>query len=111
MGENRSLRSFRSIVDRKKWQAQTSLHIGNLNCRGKNVMRVRHACTLSALAIALSIVAPRAMLADTIVQNSGAATPGFPGTFNFIGYNSSNVAFGQNVPSQFLEFGGRFHPS
>lgn len=74
-------------------------------------MRVRHAGTLSALAIVLSIVAPRAMLADTIVQNSGAVTPGFPGTFNFIGYNSSNVAFGQNVPSQFLEFGGRFHPS
>ncbi|QND70009.1 PEP-CTERM sorting domain-containing protein [Tardiphaga robiniae] len=48
-------------------------------------------------------------LADTIVQNTG--TPGFPGTFNFIGYNSSSVAFGQSVPSQFLEFGGRFHPN
>jgi len=48
-------------------------------------------------------------LADTIVQNTG--TPGFPGTFNSIGYNSSSVAFGQSVPSQFLEFGGRFHPN
>lgn len=46
--------------------------------------------------------------ADVIVQNTN--TPGFPGTFNYIGYNSSNVAFGQSVPSQFLAFGGRFHP-
>jgi hypothetical protein len=59
-------------------------------------------------AIAALIVAPTITQADTIVQNTG--TSGFPGTFNFIGYNSSNVAFGQNVASQFLEFGGRFHP-
>ena len=60
-------------------------------------------------AIAALIVAPTITQADTIVQNT--FTPGFPGTFNFIGYNSSNVAFGQPVASQFLEFGGRFHPS
>jgi len=59
-------------------------------------------------AIAALIVAPTITQADTIVQNT--QTPGFPGTFNFIGYNSSNVAFGQTVASQFLEFGGRFHP-
>ncbi len=64
---------------------------------------------LVAIAIAAAISSLSAGRADTIVQNT--ATPGFPGTFNFIGYNSSNVAFGQNVPSQFLEFGGRFHPS
>lgn len=55
------------------------------------------------------VLCPTIAQADTIVQNSGV--PGFPGTFNFIGYNSSNVAFGQSIPSQFLEFGGRFHPS
>src|SRR6266496_646225 len=59
-------------------------------------------------AIAALIVAPTITQADTIVQNT--QTHGFPGTFNFIGYNSSNVAFGQTVASQFLEFGGRFHP-
>ncbi|MEH2485856.1 hypothetical protein V1280_001795 [Bradyrhizobium sp. AZCC 2230] len=59
--------------------------------------------------IATLILAPAIAHANTIVQNTG--TPGFPGTFNFIGYNSSNVAFGQPVASQFLEFGGRFHPS
>ena len=64
---------------------------------------------LATIAIAALIVAPTITQADTIVQNTG--TPGFPGTFNFIGYNSSNVAFGQPVASQFLEFGGRFHPS
>src|SRR4051794_7744217 len=59
--------------------------------------------------VAALILAPALAHADTIVQNTN--TPGFPGTFNFIGYNSSNVAFGQPVASQFLEFGGRFHPS
>jgi hypothetical protein len=38
--------------------------------------------------------------ADTIVQNTGIQ--GFPGTFNYVGYNSSNVAFGQPVASEFL---------
>lgn len=47
--------------------------------------------------------------ADTIVQNTGIS--GFPGTFNYIGYNSSNVAFGQPVSTEFLAFGGRFHLS
>lgn len=74
-------------------------------------MRVFHSRKLSAIAAVALIAAPSAVLADTIVQNNGAVTPGFPGTFNFIGYNSSNVAFGQNVQSQFLEFGGRFHSS
>ncbi|MEH2536001.1 hypothetical protein V1277_004699 [Bradyrhizobium sp. AZCC 1588] len=60
-------------------------------------------------AVAVVIGASTVARADTIVQNT--QTPGFPGTFNFIGYNSSNVAFGQPVASQFLEFGGRFHPS
>ena len=46
--------------------------------------------------------------ADTIVQNTGIQ--GFPGTFNYVGYNSSNVAFGQPVASEFLSFGGRFSP-
>jgi hypothetical protein len=64
---------------------------------------------LATFAIAALIVAPTTAQADIIVQNTG--TPGFPGTYNFIGYNSSNVAFGQPVASQFLEFGGRFHPS
>lgn len=59
--------------------------------------------------IAALMLAPAIAQADTIVENSGVS--GFPGTFNFIGYNSSNVAFGQPVASQFLEFGGRFHPS
>jgi hypothetical protein len=68
---------------------------------GKRVNRV--------LVLASLIFAPTITHADTIVENTG--TPGFPGTFNFIGYNSSNVAFGQPVASQFLEFGGRFHPS
>jgi len=62
-----------------------------------------------ALAIAGLIFVPAIAQADVIVQNTGV--PGFPGTFNFVGYNSSNVAFGQPVASQFLEFGGRFHPS
>ncbi|SHK60343.1 hypothetical protein SAMN05444321_0014 [Bradyrhizobium lablabi] len=62
-----------------------------------------------SICIATLILAPAFAQADTIVQNT--QTPGFPGTFNFIGYNSSNVAFGQPVASQFLEFGGRFHPS
>jgi hypothetical protein len=64
---------------------------------------------LATFAIAALIVAPTITQADTIVQNVGVS--GFPGTFNFIGYNSSNVAFGQPVASQFLEFGGRFHPN
>lgn len=75
------------------------------------VFRSQHPKLLNyrwAFAIAALIAAPTVTLADTIVQNSGV--PGFPGTFNFIGYNSSNVAFGQPVASQFLEFGGRFHP-
>jgi hypothetical protein len=73
------------------------------------VMRGFHSRKLAAIAIVFLIAAPTVTQADTIVQNTGTA--GFPGTFNFIGYNSSSVAFGQNVPSQFLEFGGRFHPS
>jgi hypothetical protein len=64
---------------------------------------------LTAVAIVALLNVPFVAQADTIVQNQG--TPGFPGTFNFIGYNSSNVAFGQPVASQFIEFGGRFHPS
>jgi PEP-CTERM motif len=60
------------------------------------------------LAVAVLITAPSVARADVIVQNTGVT--GFPGTFNFIGYNSSNVAFGQPVASKFLEFGGRFHP-
>lgn len=62
-----------------------------------------------SLFVAALMFAPVSAQADTIIQNT--QTPGFPGTFNFIGYNSSNVAFGQTVASQFLEFGGRFHPS
>src|ERR1700759_4214243 len=46
--------------------------------------------------------------ADPIVQHTN--TPGLPGTFNYVGYNSSNVAFGQPVASEFLSFGGRFSP-
>jgi hypothetical protein len=61
-----------------------------------------------ALAIAALIVVPTVTQAAVILQNTGI--PGFPGTFNFIGYNSTNVAFGQPVASRFLEFGGRFHP-
>ena len=72
-------------------------------------MRGFYSKNLAAIAIGALIAAPTVTQADTIVENTG--TPGFPGTFNFIGYNSSSVAFGQNVPSQFLEFGGRFHPS
>jgi len=62
-----------------------------------------------SICIATLILAPAIAQANTIVENSGVS--GFPGTFNFIGYNSSNVAFGQPVRSQFLEFGGRFHPA
>lgn len=40
-----------------------------------------------------------------------ALAAGFPGTFNYIGYNSSNAAFGQPVASDFLAFGGRFYVS
>ena len=58
---------------------------------------------------ALVVLGPSIVQADTIVQNTG--TPGFAGTFNYIGYNSSNVAFGQAVASEFLAFGGRFHPA
>jgi hypothetical protein len=61
------------------------------------------------VAIAALIIAPTVTQADVIVQNTG--TPGFPGTFNYVGYNSSNVAFGQPVASQFLSFGGRFSTS
>jgi hypothetical protein len=61
------------------------------------------------LAIASLIIAPTIAQADTIVENT--LTPGFPGTFSYIGYNSSNVAFGQPVASTFLAFGGRFHSS
>jgi hypothetical protein len=71
--------------------------------------RGKLACCQRLIAIASLIAAPAIAQADTIAQNT--QTPGFPGTFNFIGYNSTNVAFGQNVASQFLEFGGRFHPS
>jgi len=62
----------------------------------------------SAIFIVTLILFPAIAQADTIVQNTG--TPGFPGTFNYIGYNSSNVAFGQPVATEFLSFGGRFHP-
>ena len=61
-----------------------------------------------AIFIASLILSPAIAQADTIVQNTN--TPGFPGTFNFVGYNSSNVAFGQPVATEFLSFGGRFHP-
>ena len=62
----------------------------------------------SAIYLATLILIPSIAHADTIVQNT--LTPGFPGTFNYVGYNSSNVAFGQPVASEFLSFGGRFHP-
>ena len=62
-----------------------------------------------AIAVAALLFAPTIAQADVIVENTGI--PGFPGTFNFVGYNSSNVAFGQPVASQFLEFGGRFTTS
>jgi hypothetical protein len=61
---------------------------------------------LSLLTLTLSTSIVRA---DVIVENSG--TPGFPGTFSYVGYNSSNVAFGQPVATQFLSFGGRFSTS
>ncbi|WP_083636238.1 PEPxxWA-CTERM sorting domain-containing protein [Bradyrhizobium sp. AS23.2] len=60
-------------------------------------------------AAAAIVLGPSIVWADTIVQNTN--TPGFAGTFNYIGYNSSNVAFGQPVASEFLAFGGRFHPA
>jgi hypothetical protein len=63
----------------------------------------------SALCIATLILVPAIAQADTIVQNTGVS--GFPGTFNYVGYNSSNVAFGQPVATEFLAFGGRFHLS
>jgi hypothetical protein len=62
-----------------------------------------------AIAIAALLFASTIAQADVIVQNTGI--PGFPGTFNYVGYNSSNVAFGQPVASQFLAFGGRFSTS
>jgi len=61
------------------------------------------------LITAALVIAPAVTQADVIVENTG--TPGFPGTFNYIGYNAQNVAFGQPVASQFLAFGGRFHTS
>jgi len=61
----------------------------------------------SAIYLATLILIPSIANADVIVQNT--LTPGFPGTFDYVGYNSSNVAFGQPVASQFLSFGGRFH--
>ncbi len=63
----------------------------------------------SALCIATLILVPAIAQADTIVENTGIS--GFPGTFNYVGYNSSNVAFGQPVATEFLAFGGRFHLS
>jgi hypothetical protein len=63
----------------------------------------------SILFVATLVIAPAVSQADVIVQNTG--TPGFPGTFNYIGYNATSVAFGQPVASQFLAFGGRFHTS
>ena len=63
----------------------------------------------SALMVGFLLIPAGASQADVIVQNT--ATPGFPGTFNYIGYNASSVAFGQPVASQFLAFGGRFHTS
>jgi PEP-CTERM motif len=62
-----------------------------------------------AIAIAALLFVPTIAQADVIVENTGI--PGFPGTFNYVGYNSSNVAFGMPVPSQFLSFGGRFTTS
>src|SRR5215471_11666744 len=72
--------------------------------------RTRHGGYLdmrAAVYLATLILISSAAHADTIVQNT--ATPGFPGTFNYVGYNSSNVAFGQPVATEFLSFGGRFH--
>jgi hypothetical protein len=63
---------------------------------------------LTCLAAAIILI-PSIANADTIVQNTGIT--GFPGTFNYVGYNSSNVAFGQPVATQFLSFGGRFSAS
>jgi len=60
-----------------------------------------------AICLVTLVLAPAIARADVIVQNTG--TPGFPGTFNYVGYNSSNVAFGQPVATEFLSFGGRFH--
>ena len=57
----------------------------------------------SAIYLATLILIPSIANADVIVQNT--LTPGFPGTFDYVGYNSSNVAFGQPVASQFLSFG------
>ncbi|SDJ62857.1 PEP-CTERM protein-sorting domain-containing protein [Bradyrhizobium lablabi] len=66
---------------------------------------MRRAIFLATLFLVPSVA--KAAPVDTIVQNT--LTPGFPGTFAYVGYNSSNVAFGQPVATQFLSFGGRFH--
>ena len=61
-----------------------------------------------AIAIAALLFVPTISQADVIVENTGI--PGFPGTFNYVGYNSSNVASGMPVPSQFLRSEGDLLP-